>query len=145
MRKTTFWTLALLMVSALMSMGLSSCSSDDDDDNVSSELYGKWDFDYQSQPNLYPDYDAYEFKKGGKGYAEEWYDSNGHRADGGQISKTKSFPITYTYDENAKRLVIHFDEDGDDHEWDDILIVKELTTNKLVINEGGSDLTYLKK
>ena len=43
MRKSTFWTLALLMVSAFFSICLFSCSSDDDDGSGDgTPTSGKW-------------------------------------------------------------------------------------------------------
>lgn len=49
MKKTTFMTLALLMVSALFNISLVSCSSDDDEENGSNnpiinQLVGTWTF-----------------------------------------------------------------------------------------------------
>lgn len=128
MRKLTFWTLALLMVSALMSTGLSSCSSDDDDENgVPSELIGRW----EGENNKYGFY-VFEFNKGGKGYTEDWYDG-----------KIERWPIKYTYNESSKMLTIYDAEDG---EIDDTYIIVELTSSKLILRDSdGYAKTYFKK
>lgn len=131
MRKSTFCTLALLMVSALFSITLVSCSSDDDDNGVPSELIGRW----EGENNKYNFY-AYEFNKDGKGYAEDWFDDKG--------VKRERWAITYTYNESKKILTIYDAEDG---EVDDIYTVIELTYSKMILldNEGGWEYTYNKK
>ena len=132
MRKSTFWTLALLVVSALFSISLISCSSDDDDDDngVTSALTGRWENDDELA-----DYSAFEFYKDGKGFAEQWPLQNGEKKG----DRPDRWAISYSYDNATKHLVIHDIENGDSHDYDDIFIVTELTSDKLTVKWADSN------
>jgi len=131
MKRITLKKLALLVVSALFSICLISCSNDDDDDNgITSALIGRWESD--EYPN---EYDAFEFYKDGKGFAEDWGYINGKKVE----DQTDRWAISFTYDSATKHLVIHDIEDGDFHNYDDIFIVTELTTDKFTIKWADSN------